>query len=585
MNAKPEGSAQILKNAYDCIDQIVALTEQHEESAEENAFIHRQLLEAKLLFEKLDESELTSQALLRLGWMYFKIAHYEPERTSVKSQLELAISTLDKAILAIDSTEHTDLCIEGYLLEIECFSNLSRYQQMVADREDCLGKALNLANACKFLCFQSNNAKQQAKLAYLTARINGEYYKTDRDSNLLDGIRSAQLSLDIMKADPEKYPIHIPTLYNDIGNFYAKLSGDRTAHLEKAKVSYTQGLNCAKPTICPQLHSALSNNIQWLDSILSQGNTELPMPEMVARYKTKIQEKILQKDIDQALQISWAFLQRSWSLLQTPNAAAADAHLNIGNLIELKYGANEAIGHYFSAFVIVGHKDIEFSEKSLFFAQTQQTLQNALKQASQSKEIIQGYLASAENAMQTSFELCYKSKQLLDSSDLQGALDSAIEATSWYPFNPYAYFYQGISFLRAQDFAQAKQAFAKSININPNDKLTWLNSGFCNNKLGEFDTAIKDYEQAITLDTNNFEAMNQIINIYIQQKQYEKCFEKLDQYISQFPNKSEFFQMRSYCNDKLNRHNEAIEDLETAIELCDNEDLKPKMVKALEFLK
>ncbi|MHC4104037.1 MAG: hypothetical protein ACYSR9_03795, partial [Planctomycetota bacterium] len=358
MNTKPEDSTQILKNAYDCIDQIADLTEQHEDSVEENAFIYQQLLDAKSMFEKLDDSELTSQALLRLGWVYFQIAHYEPERTSVKSQLELAISTLDKALLAIDSTEHTDLCIEGYLLEIECFSNLSRYQQMVTDREDCLGKALSLANACKFLCFQTNNAKQQAKLAYLIARCNGEYYKTDRDSNLLDGIRNAQLSLDIMREDPDKYPIYIPTLYNDIGNFYAKLSGDRNTNLENAKASYTQGLSYAKPTICPRLHNALSNNIQWLDSILSQGSTELPMPEMIVRYKTKIQDSIQHKDINQALQISWAFLQWSWSLPQTPNAAAADAHLNIGNLIELKFGATQAIGHYFSAFVIAGHKDI-----------------------------------------------------------------------------------------------------------------------------------------------------------------------------------------------------------------------------------
>jgi len=584
MTNKSQETGHILEKVCNCIDEIIDLTEEHEESDEERSFICQKLTEARSLFEKSGNDNYTSDELLKLGWLDFHTAQYMPDRTMVKSQLELAISSLEKALLAIDSVQETNLSIEGYLLAIECYSHLSRYQPEITDREDCLTKSLNIANTCMFLCFQTNNTSQLAKLTYLMARTNGEYYQTDRDSNLLDAIRYAELSIAIMQNDRQRHPISIPTLYNDIGNFYAKLSGDRNSNITKAQASYQKGLHYVDLKRSPRLHAALNNNAQWIDSILNQNVTDLPTPEMVLRYKTKIQQCIKQSDLDQALQIGWAYLQWSWSLPQTPNASTADAHLVIGNVNALKFGNSQAINHYFSALVIASCENVDIPERPLFLSQTKDALVNALTQLSQPQSTIEAYLQSAASAVDTSYELVNKSEQLAE-NDLQAALDTAIEAANWYPFNPYTYFYQGISFLRAGNFAYAQQAFTQSININPNDKLSWLNRGLCYRRLNEFDLAIKDFEKTLTLDANLNLAMNQIIETYVQTEQYGQCIEKLDQFITRFPQQGEFFQWRSYCYEKTDRRENAIKDLSNAIELCNDEQLKPKLEKTLESLK
>ena len=128
MTSKSQDIGHILKKVCNCIDEIIDLTEEHEETDEERSFIYQKLTEAKSLFENSSNNNYTNHELLKLGWLDFHMAQYIPDRAMVKSQLELAISSLEKALLAIDSAQETNLSIEGYLLAIECYSHLSRYQ-------------------------------------------------------------------------------------------------------------------------------------------------------------------------------------------------------------------------------------------------------------------------------------------------------------------------------------------------------------------------------------------------------------------------------------------------------------------------
>jgi len=584
MNIHCEDSSSELDNAYVCVDQIRKLTEQHEDSDQERQNIYQQLIKARSLFEQLEDTDQTSKSLIEASWVYRQLAHYSQDRPAVKELLELAISNLDQSLTSVDTIEQADLYIQGIVTEIECLKDMAEYQQTINEREACLGKALSLANACSYLCFQTNNTEQQSRLAYLLAHINGKYYKTDRDSNLLEAIRCADYSIDLMQKKPQQFQIDIPSLYNEIGNYYANLRGNRNTYLNKAKKSYESGLASLDQNIAPRLHTVLRNNIDWAVTVLEQGSKEPPEKEMTLRFKTVIQDNINQTDLDRALQTGWEYLQWSWTLPQRPNANTASAHLDIGYLVEHKYNASQAISHYHAAYVIAGSESLEFPDKQLCLSQARQALENALDQASAPQETIEAYLASAESALDNSFELCHKAEQLAE-SDLPASLEAATGAISWYPFNPYAFFYQGISFLRAQNYAPARHAFTQSININPDDILTWFNRGLCNQKLNQSEMAISDFEHALTLDAGYSDAMMLIARICIEMEHYEQGISKLDLYIEKIPDLGELYMWRSLCYDKTNQRQRAIDDLTRAMSLCDNEDVKAKMVTTLESLK
>lgn len=109
-----------------------------------------------------------------------------------------------------------------------------------------------------------------------------------------------------------------------------------------------------------------------------------------------------------------------------------------------------------------------------------------------------------------------------------------------------------------------------AIKIEPNDAEIYYNRGVAYENLGQYQPAIKDYNQAISLKPAYSEAFYNRGTLYSEIGQYQQAIEDFNQAISLQPNDAEAYHGRGFAYDKLGQYQQAIEDYNKAISLQPN---------------
>ena len=572
--------------AEDNIDRAIQLIEEHEETDQDKLIIQENLLKAKEVYEKAlkGSTQPTSFIKLKLGWIYMHLARFMAERENVKKQLELAISTTKQALLQKGSLTHK-LIIEGYLAVIEGYVSLSDFQMDLFSREQDLDKAFQLAKACNYLCLINDEEELTAKLQRLQSYLHSKRYKDDRDANLNTSVFLAEEALVYFQNNSKNYPITIPELKNKIGNNYASTDGNRRVLIGQALKAYKEGLKWATDKACPLLIKTLNRNISRVQSLLKEQEIKLPREEIVKRFKTRIQQAIHYTDWNQAMNTAWAFLQWSWSFYKSPNIATADAHLIIGSIFTLQDNFQKAIPHYFSSLVVATYFKSMNKDSYLLWQQSKNTFVDFLKKTNHSQDVIHQYLVSSENALKEAFDLCDAAEQVIN-QDAYVAIMYATQATQWYPFLPYAYFYLGVAYDELPQYqTKSIDSYTMAININPQQKDFWLNRGIVYASIDQYDFAEKDFKEVLKLSPNDINAMRGMINLFGMQKNFEKALEKVNEYIKEYPKEVQLYILRANVFNETGQTEKAIADLTKAIDLASDENFKLSIMETIRKIK
>jgi tetratricopeptide (TPR) repeat protein len=95
---------------------------------------------------------------------------------------------------------------------------------------------------------------------------------------------------------------------------------------------------------------------------------------------------------------------------------------------------------------------------------------------------------------------------------------------------------RGLTSLMKDDYAGAVEAFTQAVAVDPNLGRAFHNRGFAGYKLEQFEGAVRDFDKAIELDPNYAEEAGSYV-------------------------------YRGLCNEKIGRHEQAIEDMKMAVTL------------------
>lgn len=85
------------------------------------------------------------------------------------------------------------------------------------------------------------------------------------------------------------------------------------------------------------------------------------------------------------------------------------------------------------------------------------------------------------------------------------------------PASAQAQFELGNTYVRANDWTKAVQAYKKAIELDPNYQTAYANLGVVYYQLGQFDLAASQYEKALELDPNDGEVAYNLGALYLQQ--------------------------------------------------------------------
>jgi tetratricopeptide (TPR) repeat protein len=124
----------------------------------------------------------------------------------------------------------------------------------------------------------------------------------------------------------------------------------------------------------------------------------------------------------------------------------------------------------------------------------------------------------------------------------------------------------GKDFSRHGDFLEAREAFEKSIALNPNNASAYNNWGLALAVQKKYDEAIEQYQKAIDKDPNYAYVYNNWGNALYDQKKYDEAIEQYQKAIEKDPNNaSAYFSWGNALYDQK-KYDEAIEQYQKAIE-------------------
>ena len=125
---------------------------------------------------------------------------------------------------------------------------------------------------------------------------------------------------------------------------------------------------------------------------------------------------------------------------------------------------------------------------------------------------------------QSHYKLALEFAQL---SLFKNALEEFDLAIKFNPENPKIYRKKGILLFGMKKYAEAKNSFLKTIQLNPKDVQAHINLGMVHYTSGNKDNALKNWEHAVGInhDDNDSKALNNIGNIYKAENNLPKAIE------------------------------------------------------------
>ena len=130
-----------------------------------------------------------------------------------------------------------------------------------------------------------------------------------------------------------------------------------------------------------------------------------------------------------------------------------------------------------------------------------------------------------------------------------------------------AYFNRGLAYGHKGDFDRAIRDFDQAIKINPN----YVEALYCRGLTYSLcDRAIQDYDEAIKLNPDYVKAISNRGNAYLAKRQYDRAIQDYDQAIKLDPNEAIPLNNRGNAYYQIDQVDRAIQDFDLAIKLNPN---------------
>ena len=136
-------------------------------------------------------------------------------------------------------------------------------------------------------------------------------------------------------------------------------------------------------------------------------------------------------------------------------------------------------------------------------------------------------------------------------------------------------FLTGYLYYQINDWKIALNLFEKVLESGENipivnQKYLFLYAANCNSYLGNYDSAITDYDRSIQFDPHNAAAFNNRGGTYTILGQYERAIQDLNMAVQLDPNDSNSYNTRAIIYGSLGQYERGIQDLDQAIQLNPN---------------
>ncbi len=143
-------------------------------------------------------------------------------------------------------------------------------------------------------------------------------------------------------------------------------------------------------------------------------------------------------------------------------------------------------------------------------------------------------------------------------------LDKALELS---PDLPVVYQERGLLFQRMNEYQFAEESFSTALSLNPLYTPALLNRAVNHIHIGQLDDALVDLNNLKTITPKNILIYLNEGVIYEQQNQFDKSIEAYSKAIEFHPMDYRGFQYRGVCNFRMERYNDAREDVTNWIKL------------------
>ena len=129
---------------------------------------------------------------------------------------------------------------------------------------------------------------------------------------------------------------------------------------------------------------------------------------------------------------------------------------------------------------------------------------------------------------------------------------------------------RGTAFDDKGDYDRAIRDFNEAIRLNPNAETAYYGRGYAYKKKGDYDHAIQDFNEAIHLNPNFERAYYDRGNSYIDKEDYDRAIQEFDEAIRLNPKDAYAYNNRGVAYARKNDYGHAIQDYNQAILLNPN---------------
>jgi tetratricopeptide (TPR) repeat protein len=120
------------------------------------------------------------------------------------------------------------------------------------------------------------------------------------------------------------------------------------------------------------------------------------------------------------------------------------------------------------------------------------------------------------------------------------------------------------------DYDRAIRDFNETIHLNPNAEIAYYGRGYAYKKKGDYDRAIQDFNEAIHLNPNFERAYYDRGNAYIDKDDYDRAIQEFDEAIHLNPNDANAYNNRGVAYERKDDYGHAIQNYDQAILLNSN---------------
>lgn len=472
-------------------------------------------------FSRTGQAPLEAQALLGQAEVLVRMPMNTPDARERVGQSERCARV---ALEKVDCAQEPMLALHGFLLlaEITRYAALARPEH----QESRLRNLSALLESVAYLAQDQDDALSLARVRAEACRVLSERFEQERDENLLDAIDQGERAASFLREMPAARAFELPELLHHLGNCCMKVGGDRARWLAQGRDWYREGAATVDPGRYPRLHRLLSESVTMADALLAQRDYALPEQEMVARYGSKIQAALTNRDDAEARRLTWDFLAWAWSLPRVPNVHVGEAHKTLAKVASSFGDWEEAQDHLYHS---VGVLSSLLSEQDRWFYLLQEARDLFAKILTRNGqgESLELWLTRAARSFTEAETACAHGAQLID-QDRVAALPHFEHALNVFPCHPVAHFYRGVIRMLDRDLPGALADFDLNLTLKPRSVRARVNRAGVKLGLGDRDGALADLNAAVEIDPANIDVRRMRAGLYEDRGEREEAAADLE---------------------------------------------------------